>query len=148
MAQNWYQDGLRFSCTQCGNCCSGAPGYVWVTKEERRAIAEFLQRPDGKLGDDQVRRVGLRYSLMERAGGDCIFLKTENGKRICGIYPVRPLQCRTWPFWNHNLKNPADWEAAGRDCPGINRGQHHAFVAIEEVRRANSWEGVAGWIKS
>jgi Fe-S-cluster containining protein len=33
---------LNFTCTQCGNCCSGEPGYVWVTKEEIRRIAEFL----------------------------------------------------------------------------------------------------------
>ena len=27
----WYRDGLRFECTRCGACCTGAPGYVWVT---------------------------------------------------------------------------------------------------------------------
>ena len=26
--------GLRFECTQCGDCCTGAPGYVWVNKAE------------------------------------------------------------------------------------------------------------------
>ena len=25
----WYRDGLRFQCTQCGNCCTGDPGVVW-----------------------------------------------------------------------------------------------------------------------
>ena len=28
--QAWYSEGLRFECTQCGACCSGEPGYVWV----------------------------------------------------------------------------------------------------------------------
>ena len=41
----WYRGGLRFSCTQCGKCCSGAPGYVWVTKDEIEQIAAFLGRP-------------------------------------------------------------------------------------------------------
>ncbi|MFM1805538.1 MAG: hypothetical protein RL136_2417, partial [Planctomycetota bacterium] len=29
----WYAEGLRFECTQCGNCCSGGPGAVWFTPE-------------------------------------------------------------------------------------------------------------------
>ena len=30
----WYADGLRFTCTMCGKCCTGEPGYVWTTDEE------------------------------------------------------------------------------------------------------------------
>ena len=39
MPRLWYRDGLQFECTQCGNCCTGDPGYVWVTPEEIKAIA-------------------------------------------------------------------------------------------------------------
>ena len=119
MSQAWYQNGLKFNCTQCGNCCSGAPGYVWVTKEDRLRIAEFLGQPDRPLDERFVRRVGFRTSLTERPGGDCIFLKSEGGKRICGIYPVRPQQCRTWPFWNSNLRRPDSWTTASQSCPGM-----------------------------
>ena len=35
----WFKDGLRFQCTQCGDCCTGAPGYVWVNKAEIEALA-------------------------------------------------------------------------------------------------------------
>ena len=38
------------------------------------------------------------------------------------IYPVRPTQCRTWPFWEDNLKSPQAWKNAserGRGCPGM-----------------------------
>ena len=35
----WYRDGLRFECSQCGDCCTGAPGYVWVNKEEIASLA-------------------------------------------------------------------------------------------------------------
>lgn len=137
MAKKWYQDGLRFSCTQCGNCCSGAPGYVWVTREEIAKIAAFLGRPDGTLERAQLRRVGLRYSLTEKPGGDCVFLKREGGKSMCSVYPVRPLQCRTWPFWNQNLGKPEDWEHAHEKCPGMNRGKSYTFVQIESIRRGN-----------
>ena len=93
--EKWYRDGLRFTCTQCGNCCSGDPGYVWVTKEEIRQISKFLGRTDGELDKKQLRRVRLGFSLTEKEDGDCIFLKRTGGKTLCAIHPVRPPQCRT-----------------------------------------------------
>lgn len=131
----WYAGGLSFSCTQCGNCCSGPPGFVWVTREEIARIARFLGRANGRLDKDHVRRVGLRTSLTEKPDGDCIFLQRREGKAYCGVYDARPVQCRTWPFWNENLRTPADWEAAQEKCPGMGRGTHYGFVAIEELRR-------------
>ena len=132
--EKWYASGLRFTCTQCGNCCSGDPGYVWATKEEIRRISEFLGREDEWLPKTQLRRVGLRYSLTEKKDGDCVFLKREGGKSMCSIYPVRPLQCQTWPFWNGLLRSPESWAEAAATCPGMNNGAHHDFVRIEHVR--------------
>ncbi len=132
--KKWYADGLKFECTQCGNCCSGPPGYVWVSREDIARIAGYLGLADGKLGKEYVRRVGLRHSLTEKPGGDCIFLKREGGKSFCSIYPVRPRQCRTWPFWSENLKSEEMWNSAAETCPGMNQGKHHSFVAIEELR--------------
>ena len=95
--EKWYRDGLKFTCTQCGNCCSGDPGYVWATKEEVRRIAEFLGRPDGRLDKAHLRRVGLHYSLTEKPNGECVFLDG----RDCHIQPVKPQQCRDFPNrWN------------------------------------------------
>ncbi len=139
-AEKWYREGLRFSCTQCGNCCSGDPGYVWASKEEIREIARFLGRTDGWLEPNHLRRVGLRYSLTEHANGDCVFLKRENGKAMCSIYPVRPLQCRTWPFWTENLKSQKEWNAlAAEKCPGMNKGPLVEFVQIEIQRTRRTW---------
>src|SRR6478752_2178164 len=70
----WYADGLRFACTQCGNCCTGQPGFVWVNDEEIAALADFRGEPE-----DQVRGLytrsegGTRRSLREKANGDCVF---------------------------------------------------------------------------
>lgn len=137
----WYRGGLRFSCTQCGNCCTGEPGYVWVTREEIRRIARFLGREEEWLPPEELRRVGFKFSLTERSNGDCIYLqRNARGQRFCGIYPVRPLQCRTWPFWTSNLKSPRTWAEAAEMCPGMNNGKMHNFVAIEEVRLKKSWE--------
>jgi hypothetical protein len=139
MPKPWYQDGLKFTCTQCGNCCSGPPGYVWVTKEEIVRIAEHIGAPDGVLSKAHLRRVGLRHSLTEKPNGDCVFLKRENDASFCSIYEARPLQCRTWPFWTENLESKSAWESAARTCPGMNEGKHHGFVAIEELRTKRTW---------
>ncbi|HSW46322.1 MAG TPA: YkgJ family cysteine cluster protein [Phycisphaerae bacterium] len=138
--QKWYSGGLRFKCTGCGNCCTGAPGYVWVSREEIRRIANFLERDDQWLPPEILRRVSFKYSLTERSNGDCVFLMPlSNGKRGCRIYPVRPLQCRTWPFWTVNLKSPNTWAQTSESCPGMNNGRQFTFEEIEERRQRKDW---------
>ena len=137
----WYVAGLRFACTHCGGCCSGAPGYVWVTQDEIDRIAAFLGREGQGLSRRHVRQVGIRYSLTEdKKAGACCFLETRDGKHTCRIYPVRPVQCRTWPFWETNLCSPDGWNLAALQCPGINRGRHHDFGRIERRRQARRLE--------
>jgi Fe-S-cluster containining protein len=61
-------------------------------------------------------------------------------KRGCSIYQVRPLQCRTWPFWPEVIKSPATWARAGKGCPGINNGtRHFTPKQIERIRDAADW---------
>jgi len=55
------------------------------------------------------------------------------------IYPVRPTQCRTWPFWAGNLRSPADWNEAARRCPGINHGRVYDIEQIERLRKTRDW---------
>lgn len=139
----WYADGLKFKCTQCGNCCTGAPGYVFVNQKEIDAIAEFVGRADRGLTKKHLRRVyGNSYSLTEDPNnGDCCFLKTTpDGKRTCSIYPVRPLQCRTWPFWDDLLESPDAWDFAADGCPGMNRGKTHDLVQIRVRLNARDWD--------
>src|SRR4051812_22597301 len=126
----WYRDGLAFECTRCGACCTGAPGYVWVSPEEIARLAGSRGEPVDRFSEAFVRRVGNRYSLIEKPGGDCVFWDRAVG---CTVYEVRPVQCRTWPFWEENVESPEAWEYVGRGCPGIDRGR--VFTA-EEVLAA------------
>jgi len=135
----WYRKGLSFECLQCGNCCSGEPGYVWVTAAERRQIAKALGVALEDLAPKHIRRVGFRYSLTERPNGDCIFLRRNGQRAGCEIYQVRPRQCRTWPFWKINLRSPDHWAAAATLCAGMNRGTFHDAGRIEEIRESNNW---------
>ncbi|MFW6133482.1 MAG: YkgJ family cysteine cluster protein [Planctomycetota bacterium] len=140
----WYAAGLAFECRQCGNCCSGPDeGFVWVDDAEIRAIAEHLRLSEDDVCDRYVRRVMRRRSLVENPSTkDCVFLRRDgDGRCGCAIYPVRPVQCRTWPFWPVNLKSPDTWARAALRCPGINRGDridHDTIRARREQTRRHA----------
>lgn len=137
----WYAAGLHFECTQCGGCCSGpGEGYIWVARQEVEFIAEHLKMTVEQLRQRYMRRVGLRTTIIEESTTkDCIFLTERAGQRGCVIYPVRPGQCRSWPFWPENLKSPGAWNQAAQKCPGINRGRLYSFTEIERIKRCTKW---------
>lgn len=138
LVRPWYADGLRFACTQCGRCCSGAPGYVWVTSSEIQAIAEHLRVAVEEFAARHVRRAGRGHSLLELADGDCEFLERfPDGTTRCRIHAVRPVQCRTWPFWKSNLGSPRVWQQVAKNCPGIEQGPLHPLPAIQAALKEN-----------
>ena len=150
---SWYENGLTFTCSQCGNCCTGAAGYVWISDEEIGRLARHLKMTAAAVIEKFCRRIGQRYSLKENRTPqgmyDCVFLKetkTRGGngvagvKRVCSIYEVRPLQCRTWPFWDGVLASRENWDEAGKRCHGINHGSRKfARAEIETLRAAEDW---------
>ena len=129
MSELWYQGGLRFRCTRCGNCCTGAPGYVWVNDEELAALAELRGEPLADVTALYTRPVGRRRTLREKANGDCVFYDRQAG---CTVYAVRPRQCRTWPFWESNTATPAAWAETCAVCPGAGQGD---LIPAEEITR-------------
>jgi Fe-S-cluster containining protein len=126
----WYADGLRFECTRCNQCCTGEPGFVWVDRNRVVSIADFLAVTVREFLTRYCRRVWWRVSLKEMDNGDCVFL-TEQG---CSIYPVRPEQCRSFPFWPDSLASPTRWEAVRARCPGVGRGRLYAVREIHSIR--------------
>jgi len=128
--QPWYKDGLRFTCTGCGDCCTGSPGYVWVTNEEIAKLAALVRLSVEEFEAEYVRRVGVRKSLVEYENGDCVFF--DNQSRKCTVYAARPRQCRTWPFWNSNIRTPDAWAETRHVCPGSGQGE---LYQIEEIQQ-------------
>lgn len=114
----WYKDGLRFQCTECGKCCTGSPGFVWVSESEMANIAEHLKISIELFKRKYIRTRYKRFALVEKKSRnkECIFLE---GKK-CFIYKVRPSQCRTFPWWNENLNSEESWKLAALSCEGIN----------------------------
>lgn len=115
----FFDAGIRFSCTGCGQCCTGAPGTIYINRDMADRIAVYL----GLSRAAFLRRYAYPFknghSLREKASGDCVFF--ENGK--CGIYPVRPTQCRTYPFWPETLRSESAWRETCMACPGIGQGR-------------------------
>ncbi len=132
----WYVAGLAFECAQCGRCCAGPEeGYVWITLDDINEMAKYLSIPPQQITDNYTREVAGRVSLNEQENNDCVFLVPDpanSGAKICMVYPIRPIQCRTWPFWPSNVKSPGAWNSAARRCDGINRGQSFTVEQINE----------------
>lgn len=129
---SWYEKGLRFECAQCGKCCGGEPGYVWVDDADIARIARKLGYEPHRFEAAFVRIVrGRHKSLTELANGDCVLFDAET--RGCRVYDARPVQCRTWPFWQRNLESPNTWKKVARFCKGCDRGPIHP---VEEIERA------------
>jgi Fe-S-cluster containining protein len=142
----WYAPGLRFECTQCGQCCSGPPGYVWMTEEEITAIAAHLQLDRETFLANYAEKYGDQWSIRDYEtphGHDCLFLKrTPDGRGGCSIYSVRPTQCRTWPFWPENVVYRSSWKQVAQRCPGVAQclGQQDPrkgdgkFYSVDQIR--------------
>gem|GEM_PF-157481 len=127
----FYEQGLRFECTQCSLCCRFEPGYVFLSEKDIKDISTGLNIKPNTFIDKYCRVVitetGMRLSLKEKSNYDCIFWK--NGG--CTIYSFRPLQCRSYPFWQASLKTEQTWNQLEESCPGINRGRLNSKELIE-----------------
>jgi Fe-S-cluster containining protein len=106
------------ACESCGgNCCTGESGYIYLNQNEMEAIAQHLELPLGVFKEEYLLKNGYKFSIREHVIGDshdCIFFDRQI--KGCGIYPVRPTQCRTFPFWPYFKTHKAELEA---ECPGI-----------------------------
>jgi Fe-S-cluster containining protein len=129
MASPSYESGLRFTCTQCGHCCTGAPGFVWVDDADLAAIAEHRGETLEEVRGLYSRWTPRGRTLREKDNGDCVFYDRKAG---CTVYPARPPQCHTWPFWESNVATPEAWDKTCEVCPGSGRGE---LIPAEEITR-------------
>ena len=134
MSERWYTSGLQFQCKQCGRCCTGEPGYVWVSEAEIEQIAAELGFDRLQFEAVFVRTIsGLGKSLVEFEQGDCCLF--DPVKRTCQVYESRPVQCRSWPFWKRNIETANSWKKTAKFCPGCNRGPLFSQEQIDEQEK-------------
>jgi len=107
---------FAFACARSGNCCAIPGGIVRITADEARSIADHLGMTVDAFASRYLQPDGVR--LKEGLGTRCVFLR-DGGQASCGIYPVRPQRCRSWPFWPELRADPDLLRLVQRTCPGI-----------------------------
>ena len=127
----FFDHGLRFACQGCGSCCTGAPGTIYIDQTEIQRIAGYMGMETAPFIEKFLYPFKDSYSIHEDDQGACLFF--NNG---CIVYPVRPLQCRSYPFWFCNLRSASRWRHVQRECPGIGRGRLFAKSEIMSIARA------------
>ncbi|MBN2738051.1 MAG: YkgJ family cysteine cluster protein [Spirochaetales bacterium] len=139
MIDDFTNIGLRFECTQCSHCCRHDPGYVFMSQNDIDRICAYLKIEEKTFIDTYCKIISFnniyKISLIEKPNFDCIFWETKG----CSIYPVRPLQCQSYPFWRHNIESREKWKEVAKECPGIGRGRFHSLDEIESwIRRMDA----------
>lgn len=107
---------FAFACRRSGNCCAIPGGFVRVDAGEAAAIAAACGLARAAFGSRYLEPDGA--TLKAGLGGRCVFLQ-DGAEAGCSIYPVRPRQCRQWPFWPRVLQEPELLALVRRTCPGI-----------------------------
>jgi len=119
---------LRFECQRgCTNCCR-QKGFVYITESDLVRIAAFLKLSAAEFERRFVYRTRHLLRLRMPKHSQCHFL-SEDG---CSIHPVKPVQCRIFPFWPELMDDKRKWKKTARYCPGIGKGE---LVQIEKARR-------------
>ncbi|MCG8481108.1 MAG: YkgJ family cysteine cluster protein, partial [Spirochaetales bacterium] len=111
-------------------------GYVFLSEDDLARLLEFTDL----TRDEFIARYAAwapfgvedHLSLTERDNKDCVFW-TDGG---CSVYPSRPLQCRTYPFWSHIVDSEEHWMREAAECPGVDIGPRHGGEDISAALRA------------
>lgn len=112
------ETGFRFACQPgCTKCCE-VKGWVFITEDDLRRAAAFLGLTPAAFERRYVYRTAKRLRLRKPRNRQCYFL--ENGG--CTIHPVKPVQCRLFPFWPELVESRTAWQQTGQWCPGIGMG--------------------------
>ncbi|MFQ3548099.1 MAG: YkgJ family cysteine cluster protein [Termitinemataceae bacterium] len=134
MAQEHFytNKGLYFSCTQCSTCCRYESGYVFLSQKDVQRLASAVGMSYTEFISLYCRWVPCegskeRLSLKEKSNYDCIFWNTG-----CTVYEARPLQCRTYPFWDSIVVSQEAWNTVKTECPGMDQGAWHSPEEIDE----------------
>jgi Fe-S-cluster containining protein len=120
---------------RCSNCCRHSPGYVFLIQRDVGRLLAATGLDLKAFQERYLREVNLsgihRVSLKEKANYDCIFWEKDG----CSVYPYRPMQCRSYPFWSGNLVSRHAWEQLKSTCPGVGAGRLHSRREIERWLR-------------
>ncbi len=143
-ANNIQQTALQFECQPgCVQCCD-RNGFVYITEDDLRRISAFLGMTEAAFEAKFVYRTARQLRLRKPRHSQCHFLhKNAGGGGRCTIHPVKPVQCRTYPYWPELIEYRDVWNHEAKKCPGINKGPliqiGQALEIAEEMKTAYPW---------
>lgn len=133
--QTWFGAGLRFTCTGCGECCTGPSGSVYVSQPDVTRLSEALGLAEEAFLDRYTRSQDGRRVLTDKPdSSDCVFLSGT----ACSVYDARPIQCRAYPFWLTNVLDPEAWAETAAVCEGIDHADAILIPASEVVENCRA----------
>ena len=117
---------FRFECVAgCTNCCTH-PGDVFLTELDTKRIAHHLGLSTEEFFDQHCEKRDGKIRIADPAKEACRFV-TATG---CSIHAVKPLQCRTFPYWPEYVSSKRSWKNLRYFCPGIGVGPIIPLSAI------------------
>lgn len=133
MEKCFYEKGLKFECKRCSYCCGNGPGFVYLSKVDLLNLCRFFKLKPKDFEEKFCRWVEYYegktvLALIETKKLECVLW--NNG---CTAYEGRPVQCRTWPFWDWMVAEKSSWDECAKDCPGMNYGKLHLREEISQA---------------
>lgn len=127
------QNYFSFECTKCGKCCFG-PGKVYFAKKDLKLIQNYFKIQDQDWENFKKKFIDLEENQLyiHQPKDKCFFLNKNNQ---CSIYPIRPLQCKSFPFWPSNFSCIQNLQNLIRECPGssLTRTKKNSFYSPIEI---------------
>jgi uncharacterized protein len=110
--------GFRFECQAgCSACCE-MEGQVYLSQQDLIRIAAYIDLTPAEFEAQHVYRTKNLLRLRKPPERQCIF-HVDNR---CSIHPVKPTQCRVFPYWPEIIESQDSWNATAQTCPGMNTG--------------------------
>ncbi len=123
-------EDIGFSCLMCGKCCRREfgdnrvlliPQEIQVISDHTILEAHEIATPatsdgsDSDLIDTDGKIHTFGWMLARKSNGDCNFIEDAETSNKCKIHEVRPMLCRTYPFYMQ------DMELHTSECEGLGR---------------------------
>jgi len=133
--------GFTFQCQQCGKCCSSdTEGYIFMYMVDIVKASENLQISKEEFAKRYLSITKYEYSIWDEnledtkntkiidtlvlnfeQSSDCLFLYSEDGKKLCKIYQTRPIQCDLFPFWSMIMTSEENFRRTLKYCEGLQK---------------------------
>ena len=148
--------GFTFQCQQCGKCCSNeTEGYIFMYMVDIVKISEGLQISKAEFAKKYLSITKYEYTIWDEnleatkntkiidtlvlnfeQSSDCIFLFTEDGKKLCKIYQNRPIQCDLFPFWSMIMTSEENFRRTIKYCEGLQKNLDESCkFSPEEIKK-------------